>query len=337
MKPTARLAGRCEPDPVGAYLARLMPNSRPKVRLRLRAVARSLTSNLCDETSLNWSAIRYADAVAYRGELQGRCARGKMAPSTANATLSALRSILKECWRLGLLSAEDYQRASDLPVIKGRARSAGRTLREAELRSLFGVCQAHRGVADLRDLALLLVLGSTGMRRAEAVALQYPRDCDLATGVLQIRYGKGGKSRQAWLDDDAARDVLRDWISVRGQWAGPLFCAVDRGLHLVPRGLTPDTVNDILQRRAEEAGIAHCSPHDLRRTWATAVWRQTGDLESLRRLLGHSKLETTQRYLRDEDQQAARRAAASVHLPLQTALKGTDDAAQDLDSSRDSR
>jgi site-specific recombinase XerD len=293
-----------------------MPNSQPKVRLRLRAVAKSLTSGLCDEMTLQWSALRYSDTVAYRGDLQARCAAGNMAPATANATLSALRCVLKECWRLGLLSAEDYHRAADIPVIKGRSPPAGRTLTEIELRALFGVLQASHGTADSRDLALLVTLGATGMRRAEVVGLIYPRDCNLATGTLEIRYGKGGKSRQAYLSDDASRVVLRDWIAVRGEWAGPLFCRLDRGRHLRHQGITPDTVRDILQRRAEEAGIPRCSPHSLRRTFATAVWRQTGDLESLRRLLGHAKLETTQLYLRDQDQQAARRAAASVHLPL---------------------
>jgi integrase/recombinase XerD len=319
-----RLAGQCQPDPVAAYLARLMPNSRPKIRERLRMVARSLTGGLCNETTLNWSALRYSDTVGHRGDLQGRCGAGTMAPATANAALSALRCVLKECWRLGLMPAEDYQRAVDVPRIKGQAAPAGHALTTTELRSLFDICRPHRGVVHLRDLALFVTLAASGMRRAEAVALMWPRDCDLASGTLTIRYGKGGKRRQAWLDD-ASWAVLRDWISVRGSWTGPLFCAVDRGRHIVQRGITPDTVREILQRRAEQAGIARCSPHDLRKTFSTTVWKQTGDLESLRRLLGHSKLETTQGYLRDDDQQAARRAAASVRLPLQ--LKGTDDAA----------
>jgi integrase/recombinase XerD len=317
-----RLAGQCQPDPVATYLARLMPNSRRKMRLCLCMVARWLTSGLCDETTLNWAALRYADTVAYRGDLQGRCA-----PATANTRLSALRSVLKECWRLGLLPAEDYQRAVDVPNIKGRNLSDGRMVKPAELAALFRVCEADHSTAGRRDSALVATLAATGMRRAETVALMYPRDCDLATGTLSIRYGKGGKSRQAWLDNPVAHALLRDWISVRREWPGPLFCALDRGRHPVNRGIKPDTVCDILQRRAEEAGIAHCSPHMMRRAFATTVWRETGDLESLRRLLGHSKLDTTQRYLRDQDDQAARRAAATVQLPLQTPLKGTDDEA----------
>ena len=77
------------------------------------------------------------------------------------------------------MSAEDLQRAIDLPAVRGERLPRGRALSRGELRALFESCRKG-SPSDLRDAALIGVLYAAGLRRAEVVALDVsdydPRD-----------------------------------------------------------------------------------------------------------------------------------------------------------------
>src|SRR5437016_4867083 len=89
--------------PALVYLARLSPGSRRTMRQGLDAVARLLTAGACDALTLDWAALRYQHTAAIRTRLAEA-----YAPATANKVLAALRGVLKEAWRLGLMGAEDH-------------------------------------------------------------------------------------------------------------------------------------------------------------------------------------------------------------------------------------
>jgi len=72
---------------------------------------------------LSWWQLRYAHLVAIRSWLLER----GLAPASVNLHLVALRRVLKECWRLGHLSGEDYQRAAAVPGVVGSRLPAGRS------------------------------------------------------------------------------------------------------------------------------------------------------------------------------------------------------------------
>ncbi|MGI9148735.1 MAG: hypothetical protein ACR2IK_19675, partial [Chloroflexota bacterium] len=86
-------------------------------------------------------------------------ADGRYAPSTANRHLAALRGVLKECWRLGYVSAEDFQRAGDLEPVRGSRLPRGRALQPGEIRSLFAACEEFESekkpAMAARDAAIL--------------------------------------------------------------------------------------------------------------------------------------------------------------------------------------
>jgi hypothetical protein len=90
---------------------------------------------------ITWSALHYQHTGAIRAKLLDR-----YAPATVNKMLSALRGVLKECWRLGQISAEDYQRAADLEAVKGKTLPAGRDLQAGEIAVSVGAVVAD-GVA----------------------------------------------------------------------------------------------------------------------------------------------------------------------------------------------
>ena len=110
--------------------------------------------------TLNWAALRYQHTLAIRARLAA-----DYAPATANKLLSALRGVLKEAWRLGQMSAEDYQRAVDLENIKAqnparrsgselwRHQGAGGRVHERSDTCWRAGCSDHRPPGDLRGAA----------------------------------------------------------------------------------------------------------------------------------------------------------------------------------------
>jgi site-specific recombinase XerD len=294
-------------NPAAVYLARLAPGSRPTMRHALDVIASILTAGQADAFACDWSLVRYQHAQAVRTVLAER-----YRPVTANKTLSALRGVLREAWRLGLTSAEDYQRAADLEGVSGTSLPAGRALSAGELRALLDACAGDESPAGARDAALLAILYAAGLRRSEAVGLDIA-DMDTTTGALTVRRGKGNKDRIVYATGGAA-DALADWLVVRGDAEGPLFVPVNKGGRVADHRLTGQAVLGILQRRARQAGVTHVRPHDLRRTFVGDLLDAGADISTVQRLAGHATVETTARYDRRGEATKAK-AASLLHVP----------------------
>jgi integrase/recombinase XerD len=293
--------------PAAVYLARLAPGSRRTMRNALHTVAGLLTSGRETAETLDWSAIRYQHAQAIRTALTD-----KYAPATANKMLAALRGVLQECWRLGLIGAEEYHRAVDLAPVRGETLPKGRGLATGELRALFGVC--GNDAAGARDAALLAVLYGAGLRRSEVVALGLS-DYDPETGALTVRAGKGHKARIAYATNGAAK-AIDAWLGHRGPEEGPLFLAVNKGGRIRQgKSMSDQAVLGILAKRAEEAGVSHFSPHDLRRSFISDLLDAGADIATVQKLAGHSNVQTTARYDR-RGEVAKRKASEMLHVPF---------------------
>src|SRR5262249_35411199 len=133
----------------------------------LREIVSRLTrGRATDPLRFPWHELRYQHTQAVRTVLAER-----HAPAGANVALAALRGVLRECWRLGLMTAEDYHRAADLQGIRGERLPKGRALSAGELRALFAACAQDASPAGARDAALLAVLYGGGLRRSEATSL----------------------------------------------------------------------------------------------------------------------------------------------------------------------
>lgn len=196
----------------------------------------------------------------------------KYAPATANRMLCALRRVLKEARRLGLMSADDYAAAVDIPNVRGDSPSRGRVLKNSEIAALLKVCRDDPSPIGARDAALIAILSGTGLRRSEAVALSL-EDFDPETGSLQVRHGKGKKSRTVYLPDGASR-VLSEWLELRGSTPGALLNPIQRKDLIEMRHMTDQAVMVILQKRGKEAKVVNFSPHDFRRTFISNLLYQ---------------------------------------------------------------
>ena len=293
--------------PALVYLASLSPGSRRTMRASLENVASFVSGGRATASTLAWHGLRYQHTALIRAKLAET-----YAPATANKMLSALRGVLKECFRLGYTGAEEYQRARDLPPVRGSALPKGRALSHGELRRLFEVCaEDTKATRGARDAAMLSVLYGCGLRRSEAVGLNLS-DFDPDTEELRVR-GKGGKERIVYAAGGAA-EAISAWISLRGHVDGPLFYPVNKGGRVERRRMSDQAVLYVLKRRGEQIAAKGFSPHDMRRTFIGDLLDAGADLAAVQKLAGHANVQTTARYDR-RGERAKRKAASLLHVP----------------------
>jgi site-specific recombinase XerD len=311
-----------ENNPAAVYLASLRPSGRRTMLQKLNEIAgivspptgtgsEAVGNNQAGAAkhtafTLPWHELRYQHTAAIRAVLQER-----YKPATANTALSALRQVLKTAWRLGQMSAEEYQRAADQPVIKGQSLLRGRALAGGELSALINACYQDDSPIGFRDAALVAVLYAGGLRRAELAKLDL-ESFNEETGALTILGGKGGKDRICYMGTGS--DALEDWLKIRGKAPGPLFYPIRRGGHIEKHRMTEQSVLYILQKRGKEAGVKAFSPHDIRRTFISDLLDAGADIATVQKLAGHAGVQTTARYDR-RGELTKKQAAGKLHLP----------------------
>jgi integrase len=294
--------------PVLVYLVSLSEGSRRTMRGSLENIAEFLSQGEADALTLAWHGLRYQHTALVRAQLAGA-----YKPATANKMLSALRGVLKECFRLGYMTAEDYQRARDLPPVKGSSLPPGRSLSQGELRRLFEVCaESSKRNRGARDAAVVAVLYGCGLRRGEAAALDLS-DYDRESGELKVRGAKGRKDRLVYAEGGAA-EAIGAWIRLRGEEEGPLFYPVNKGDRIQRRRMSDQAVYDLLKRLGREIRTRGFSPHDMRRTFIGDLLDAGADLSAAQQLAGHANVQTTARYDR-RGERAKKRAASLLHVP----------------------
>src|SRR6266508_6736478 len=312
---TAASSVPLDQNPAAVYLASLGDGSRLTMRSALNTIAELLgVGEMRDADgrdmrclAVPWASLRYQHTAAIRAQLQDR-----YAPATANKLLAALRRVLKEARRLGQMSADDHDQASDLKNVRGTRLPSGRALGEGEIVSLMRICADDATAAGARDAAIIALLRGTGLRRSEAVALDLA-DYESLTGAITIRSGKGKKERLTYVAG-GAKAALDEWLVARGQAAGPLFYGITKGGRLVVRRLADQAIAVICAARATEAGVAPFTPHDMRRTFISGLLDAGADIATVQRLAGHEDPATTSRYDR-RGEAAKQRASELVHVP----------------------
>ena len=248
--------------PANAYLDQLGEGSRRTMREALAKLAHWASDGKCDAETLPWHLLRIEHTAALRTRLSS-----KLAPATANKHLAALRGVLKQCWRHGDMSAEAYQRAIDLPPVRGNSPRKPVQLGVAELKRLADACVGDPSPAGARDEALLALLYGASLRRSEAVALDFS-DYDMDTDELCVG-DSGAREPRRFVANADARRALERWILIRGPEPGPLFNPVNKGGRIEYRRLSEQAIYIACQKRAAEAGLPPTSPEDLRRADAS--------------------------------------------------------------------
>lgn len=189
-------------------------------------------------------------------------------------------------------------------TLEGRSRAranipAGRALTTAELERLYRTAETDPdSIRGARQAALVTML--LCVRRFELARLDVA-NVDAATGRVLVRYGKGGKTAEAWIPEQGLPAVAR-WLAARGDAPGSLL------------GLSYEAIYRQLQNLAKRAGLSVVTPHDLRRTACTALLAAGVAPHLVQRQMRHSDFSTTQRY--DHSQaEKVRRAVARLAVP----------------------
>ena len=308
-------SARPSQDPVALYLSRLSAGSRRVMTSALDRVAHLLSGGVADARGLPWQEVRYQHVQAVRATLVATISAktGKnLSASTINRTLAAVRGVLRECWRLDLMSAEELARATDIERAPGNSLPSGRSLDVGEITALFAACQRDATPAGARDAALLALGYAGGLRRAEICNI----DIDHYTpesGRLEIHGGKGNKNRIVFIRNGAA-DAVAAWLAFRGIVPGPLLFPVVKNGTIEPRRLTGDTVYRVTKKRGAEAGIKPFGPHDLRRSCLSEMLDRGVDLLTVRAWAGHASSDTVALYDR-RGERALEGAAATLAVP----------------------
>jgi len=246
----------------------------PALAERTRRAYRYDVEEFCAWLQRRGTRLEAVDVRAlseYAAEL-GRARPRKLAPTTIGRKLAAVRAFLRHA-----LGPERVPDASFAPRRPRRLPDAPRPHEvDGELDTLDG-----EGALSLRNLALVELVYSAGLRSQEAVDLDLA-DVDFEQELVHVR-GKGGKERVVPLGEEAAHAVAVYLRESRPELAR----GAENALFLSARGRRLDT--STLRRL-----LPH--PHRLRHAFATHLLEGGADLRTIQELLGHSSLSTTQMY-----------------------------------------
>lgn len=297
--------------PAIVYLSSIAQGSRRTQQTALENIAYLLTNGKADMMTLAWHHLKYQHTNAVRMRLLDD---GVYSAATINRHLSALRGVLKQAWKLGLMKVEAYSAAAAIENIKSEPLPSGRMLQPEEVKALLQVCGLHNRETGIRDAALISLLYITGMRRFEAAKLQVG-DFDTLTGQITIHDGKGRKSRTSYVDGNAKAHLM-NWLRLRGvSRPGALFLTVDSRGNITDKQLGDQSIYDMLVRRGKQAGLEHFSPHDLRRSAISEMLDRDVDISTVAKVVGHSSLDTTKRYDR-RDEEGKRAVTKVFDVPI---------------------
>ena len=169
-------------------------------------------------------------------------------------------------------------KAKKLPVI----------LSDMELKKLIEIPN-KRYYTGQRNKAMIIAMANLGLRVSEVVNLK-AKNIDLTNRKLRVVNGKYARDRDLIIGPGTA-EALKAWNQRRRK--GEYFFNTIKGQQLQTR-----YVQAMIERYAKRAAIDKTvTPHTLRHTFATNFYRQTKDIETLRSLLGHSDISTTQIYV----------------------------------------
>ncbi len=223
-----------------------------------------------------------------------------LAPSSINVRLSAVRKLVGEARRNGLLGVEEAASLTDIPNVRQQGTRLGNWLTREQAKELLAVPDRST-LKGKRDYVILALLVGCALRRKELAALEV-ETIQLREGrwVLIDLVGKGRRVRTVavplWV-----KQGINAWMTTAAIEGGRLLRSIRKG-GKVGAGLSDWAVWDIVTESAKQIGIERFGAHDLRRTCAKLCRKAGGDLEQIRFLLGHSSIQTTERYLGSEQE-----------------------------------
>lgn len=272
----------------------LSPHTRASYARDLAAL-----THWCDQQGLgDWPELDHGHVRAFAA----RSHAAGLSPASIQRRLSAVRSFYQFLQREGLCG---HNPAADVRAPK-RPRRLPRTLDADQMaRVLQGPPEqtsGQDGRLALRDLAVMELLYSSGLRLAELTGLDLAA-LDLADRTVRVT-GKGNKARIVPVGRKAIA-VLQRWLRDRATLAHPDETAVFVGRN--GRRMGARAIQLRLAAIARAQGVpVRLHPHLFRHSFATHLLESSQDLRGVQELLGHADISTTQVYTHLDFQHLAR-------------------------------
>ena len=233
------------------------------------------------------ATLEKQDMVAYAAELSRT-----YKASSAKRKIATLKALYGYLEREEMVAENPFRR---IRLGLGRVRSLPRSLPYANILSMVHACAAehaaHPGRNSLRNLLLLLLLSTTGMRVSEVCGIRL-ENVELLGRRIRI-LGKGSRERSVPLYDEATAGVLDEYLRAErpGASCGHLFPGQGEN------PLSDQTVRALVKRLARAAGLtAPVTPHVFRHSIATYLLELGVDIRNIQALLGHSSISVTEIY-----------------------------------------
>ncbi len=237
------------------------------------------------DCQLSWETV---DSDVIRDWMESLMDKGAMV-STVNNCLSAVRSFYRYALAHGVVEVDPAHHVKGPKLQKPLPKF----IREKDMdRLMDGDNMWNGSFQDSRARTIILTLYSTGIRLAELIGLNVA-DVDFVNRQIKVT-GKRDKQRIVPFGDELA-EALHDYLRERDKRpivdADALFVS-DKGRR-ISRSLVESLVKDNLLKVTTQQKR---SPHVLRHSFATAMLNNGAELESVRKLLGHESIATTEIY-----------------------------------------
>ena len=223
----------------------------------------------------------------------------KLSASTVNVRLSAVRKLVGEAQRNGIIDAEEAANIAGVPNLSQKGTRLGNWLTREQAKELLTVPDRSK-LKGKRDYVILSLLVGCALRRQELASLDI-ESIQMREGrwvVADLR-GKGGRVRTVaiplWV-----KQGIDAWIAAAKIEKGRLLRPLSKSGKVIGDELGDWAIWSVVEQCAKEIGIEHFGAHDLRRTCAKLCRKNGGDLEQIKFLLGHSSIQTTERNLGSE-------------------------------------
>lgn len=276
------------PDCIQCFLAHCKLEKKLSVKTSL-AYASDL-KQFVHYVSLEQKAVatlEKQDMVAYATVLSR-----KYKASSAKRKIATLKALYGYLEREEIVAESPFRR---IKLAMGRGRSLPRSLPYSAILAMVRACAAEHagrpGRHSQRNLLLLLLLATTGMRVSEVCGIRM-ENVDLVGRCIRI-VGKGSRERSVPVFDEATHEVLAEYLRTERGGAHQGFLFPGQG----PGALSDQTVRALVKRLARTAGIpAPVTPHVFRHSIATYLLELGVDIRNIQALLGHSSISVTEIY-----------------------------------------
>jgi integrase len=235
--------------------------------------------------------------------MEYRTTMDHLSPSTINVRLSAIRKLVGEARRNEVISLEEAANLTDVPNVRQKGTRLGNWLTREQAKELLAVPDRST-LKGKRDYVIIALLVGCALRRRELATLNI-EDIQLREGrwVIIDLLGKGGRIRTVavpiWV-----KQGINAWMTAAKIEDGRLLRPVSKSGKILRDELGDWAIWSVVEQSSKQIGIEHFGAHDLRRTCAKLCRKSGGDLEQIKFLLGHSSIQTTERYL-GSDQEIA--------------------------------